>query len=309
MQLQRVPRDYLYGVALVVLATAGWSLAGLFVRQLPGLDGWQINTWRGLSTGLSLLVYLLVLYGRGIAARFRDIPPFALLACAGFFSLGSTLYVTALTLTNTANVSSIGAAAPIFAAFLSQIVLRERLGPASWFATLMALAGVTVIFHAGITAGGWAGNLAAILTALCFAGQTITLRRFAEIDMVPAICFGGFATFLLAGTVGGGFAVPSAALPVLALMGAVQLAIPLILFAKGARYVPAVTLTLLALLDVVLNPFWAWLGVGEVPAPAAFAGGAVIVGAAVISVAAGRRIAARSTLPAQGVATGSERCC
>lgn len=306
MLAQRIPRDYLYGVALVVLATCGWSLAGLFVRRLPGLDGWQINTWRGLSVGVALLAYLIVLYGRQTAARFRDIPPFAMLACAAFFSLGSTLYVTSLTLTSTANVSSIGAAAPIFTALLSTAVLREKPGPATWLATFLALAGVTVIMHAGLTAGGWAGNLAAILTALCFAGQTITLRRYASIDMVPAVCVGGLATFVLAGVVGGGFAVPRDAILVLALMGLVQLAIPLILFAKGARYVPAVALTLLALLDVVLNPFWAWLGAGEAPELAGVIGGSIILGAAALSVVAGRRMAARAPISAPASACGCD---
>jgi drug/metabolite transporter (DMT)-like permease len=38
------------------------------------------------------------------------------------------------------------------------------------------------------------------------------------------------------------------------------------------------------MLDVVLNPLWSWLGVGEVPTNSAFIGGAIIVGAVVISI-------------------------
>ena len=52
----------------------------------------------------------------------------------------------------------------------------------------------------------------------------------------------------------------------------------------GAKAVPAVTLSLVAMLDVVLNPLWSWVGVGEVPTQSAFIGGAIIVGAVVISI-------------------------
>ena len=55
-------------------------------------------------------------------------------------------------------------------------------------------------------------------------------------------------------------------MPILALMGLIQFGIPLILFARGALSVPAVTLSLIALLDVGLNPLWAWVGSVETPA-------------------------------------------
>jgi drug/metabolite transporter (DMT)-like permease len=45
-----------------------------------------------------------------------------------------------------------------------------------------------------------------------------------------------------------------------------------------------VTLTLIAMLDAVINPMWPWIFVGEKPGKAAFWGGAIIVGAVLISV-------------------------
>ena len=53
-------------------------------------------------------------------------------------------------------------------------------------------------------------------------------------------------------------------------MATVQLAIPLIFYIKGARSVPAVTLTLIAMLDAVINPLWPWIFVGENPGHAAY---------------------------------------
>jgi drug/metabolite transporter (DMT)-like permease len=141
------------------------------------------------------------------------------------------------------------------------------------------------------------------MVPISFAAQTVTLRRFRNFDMVPAICAGGFATFLLAGIMGyvfgghagGGFEVTFSQLLILVFMGPLQLSIPLVLYAKGARAVPAVTLSLIVMLDAVLNPFWSWLGVGEVPSHAAFIGGAVIVSAVVISIFGDQLISRRRT--------------
>jgi drug/metabolite transporter, DME family len=289
----QAPRPgYATGILFVLGATVGWSLAGVFVRFLPGLDGWQINCWRGFWMSVFLLVYLVAVYGRQTAKKFREVPVPALIAVAGFFTAGSTLYVTSLTMAGTATVSVIGALSPIFAGILSPWITQERPSLASWAAAFLALAGVAVIAWEGVNAGNMAGILVSLLVPLSFAGQTVSLRRYRDIDMVPAICVGGFVTFLLAGAMGyvfgghtgGGFQVTPQQMLLLAIMGPLQLSIPLIWYAKGAKAVPAVTLTLVAMLDVVLNPLWSWLGVGEVPTNSAFIGGAIIVGAVVISI-------------------------
>jgi drug/metabolite transporter (DMT)-like permease len=71
-------------------------------------------------------------------------------------------------------------------------------------------------------------------------------------------------------------------LAVITLMGAVQLTLGLILFTIGSRSVPAAQLSLIALVEPVLSPLWAWLVVRELPPVWTFAGGAVIVAAIVI---------------------------
>lgn len=280
------------GIMLVMLATIGWSLAGVFVRFLPGLDGWQINCWRGFWMSVFVLVYLVAVYGRETGSKFRQVPLGALIAVASFFTAGSTLYVTSLTLTGTATVSVIGALSPIFAGVLSPWITQERPTLASWLAALMALGGVGVIAWDGITGGNLVSILVCLLVPISFAGQTVALRRYRNIDMVPAICVGGFVTFAVAGVMGyvmpghpgGGFVVSAHEMILLAFMGPLQLTIPLILYAKGAKHVPAVTLTLVVMLDVVLSPFWAWVGAGELPAHSAYVGGGIIIMAVLISI-------------------------
>ena len=295
-------QTYGSGVTFVLLATLGWSTSGIFVRLMPGLDGWQLNTWRGYWLGVALLVYLIATYGPGTAAVFRRIPLAAMIASAGFFAVGSTLYVTSLTLVTTATISVIGASSPLFTGLLSPWVTGEKPGLAAWISAALAFAGVGVIAWDGLENGDLVGIIICVLVPIAFAGQTLTLRRYRNLDMVPAICIGGFICFLLAGTLGfttnvhgGGFNVGPREVMLLAAMGVLQLAIPLIWYARGAKSVPAVTLSLIAMLDAVLNPLWPWLFIGETPGSAAFVGGTIIVLAVFISIF-GERILALVTI-------------
>jgi drug/metabolite transporter (DMT)-like permease len=300
----RDEQSYGRGVIFVLLATLGWSLSGIFVRLMPDLDGWQINTWRGFWMSVGLMVYLVAIYGRETLARFLAVPLLGLCLSAGFFSLGSTLYVTSLTMVSTATISVIGASSPIFTGLLSPWITGERPGLAAWGAAALAMAGVGVIAWDGLETGKMLGMIISICVPISFAMQTLALRRYRNVDMVPAICVGGFVTFFaagllgfLAGHAGGGFNVGPREVLLLALMGPLQLSIPLIFYAKGARSVPAVTLSLIVMLDAVVNPLWPWLFVGEVPEPTAFIGGAIIIGAVIISIFGGRFMARRAQAP------------
>jgi drug/metabolite transporter (DMT)-like permease len=143
--------------------------------------------------------------------------------------------------------------------------------------------------------------LIAVMVPVSFAGQTLALRRYRSIDMVPAICIGGLVTFLVAGFLGfaaghtaGGFGVGPDQMLILMLMGPLQLSLPLIFYAKGAKSVAAVTSALIVMLDAVLNPLWPWLALGEMPDASAFEGGGLITGAVLLTIF-GERIVRRTT--------------
>jgi drug/metabolite transporter, DME family len=283
-------QTYGRGVSFVLLATLGWSTSGLFVRLMPELSGWELNCWRGFWTAVSIFCYLVITYGNSTFKVFARIPLLALFLSAGFFAFGSTFYVISLTLVSTAVISVIGATSPLFTGLLSPWITGEKPGWAAWAAALLALGGMGVIAWDGLEAGNTTGILVSLLVPICFAMQTLTLRRYRAVDMTPAICVGGIMAFLGAGFVGymfqagGGFDVPLKYVALLACMALVQLAIPLIWYVKGAKSVPAVTLSLIAMLDAVLNPLWPWLVVNEVPENAAFVGGGIIITAVLLSV-------------------------
>jgi drug/metabolite transporter (DMT)-like permease len=66
---------------------------------------------------------------------------------------------------------------------------------------------------------------------------------------------------------------------VLATLGIFQLGVPCMLLVFISRTLTAPEIALLALLEVVLGPLWAWLGAGEVPAGTTLIGGAIVIAA------------------------------
>lgn len=264
------------------LATLGWSLSGLFVRTAPELDGWAVNGYRAPATSLFLLIYLALRYRGEIWGHlWPRRQPHALLIAGAYFAAGSTLYVTALTKGTVASVSVLGATAPFFAALLAWLLMRERTSTVSLAATVIALIGVGVVVQAETSAlaTGWLAALISLGYAFCFAGQTVSLRKYRELEMIPGIVYGGLMVFAFITLFIGLPALPREQIGLLSLMALVQLALPLILFAIGAKHLPVVPAMLIALADVVLNPFWVWLAYGEQPPQGTLAGGALILAA------------------------------
>jgi drug/metabolite transporter (DMT)-like permease len=281
--------NYLKGVALMAAATLLLSLSGVFVRLMTTNDPWLINGYRAGSMSVALLAFLLAVYGRQTWSRFAAIGRRAMLAVSLFFAVGSTLYVIAMSRTSIANVACLTATAPVFAAILAWLLIGERSGRTAWIAMAVALLGIYVIFRDEVGIGDPVGNLVALATAACFAGQAVVVRQHRSTDLVPAVLVGGIIVAAGIPLLRGLPAVEGRDLLLILAMGVVQLAAPIVLYVRAARHVPAVHMVLIGLLDVLFNPLWAWIGAGEAPTANAIAGGGIIVAAVVLTVLGRRR--------------------
>jgi DME family drug/metabolite transporter len=63
----------------------------------------------------------------------------------------------------------------------------------------------------------------------------------------------------------------------IAYLGVIQIGLAYWLLARGLRTLPALEISLLVLLEPVLNPVWTWIMHGEQPSPLALAGGAIMI--------------------------------
>ena len=283
-------------VALMVLVTLLWSIAGVVTRHLEAARSFEVTFWRSLFNALTLTLLLVPLRG---AALFLDILAgdrviwFSGLCWATMY----TAFMVALTLTSVANVLVAMSTGPLLTALFARIFLGDRLPARTWAAIGVAGLGIGWMFGAEAARGSsLLGSLVALGVPLGSSANFTLLQHAARQareggarqDMLPAVLLG--AVLSAAATLPLAWPLQASAhdIGLLALLGVVQLAIPCLLVVRLSRELPATELALLALLEVIFGVLLAWLGAGEVPAASALAGGSLVLAALVANHLGGR---------------------
>ena len=290
----RVDVVYLRSAALVVLAGALWSTGGVLVKLVEAADSVQIVLYRSLFV-IPVVAGFMAARGRGaVLASLRSIGWNG--AFGGFLLAGAFItFVTALTVTTVANAAFVLGATPLMTALLGRFLLGEPVRPSTWAAMAAAALGVAVIAAPGLGPGRAAGTLLALASCACFALFSVLLRRARPQDGTPWLLLGALfsaaicAVLLLLGRGPGSLAISGRDLLACAAMGVVQIGCGLVAFTAGSRHLSAADLVLLAQVEVVLAPVWAWLVVGEVPALWTLAGGAIVLAAVTAQAVFGAR--------------------
>lgn len=274
-------------ILLMIIAPLLWSIAGVLTRHLDAARGFEITFWRSLFSGIFVAVALLVQFGAGRAvATVRAVGGLGILSgmmwCVMF-----VCFMIALTKTTVANTLIVMSVSPLLTAFLAWMILKQRIAQRTWIAIAAAFVGILWMFVSGMSAVGGqhlAGMLIAGAVPVAAAVNLIAIKRAGHgVDLIPAVLLGSvFSAVLMLP-----FAWPMQAswhdIGILATLGFFQLGLPCMLMVRAAKHLTAPEVSLLALLEVLLGPLWAWLGAGEVPASETLVGGAVVLGALVFN--------------------------
>jgi drug/metabolite transporter (DMT)-like permease len=265
-------------VALMVAACLLWSTAGVVARTLESARSWEVAFWRSLFAAVAMAAILGITRRRDAWAAVRDAGWPGIVSGAMFGTM-FTCFMLALTRTTIANTLIVNSLTPVFAAILGWLVLRARLPLYTWIAIAAAAGGMAWMFAAGL-GPGLSGTLIAFFIPVAAAVNVVTLRKWGRsVDLAPAVLLGGVFSALIALPFALPFAASAHDLAWLAGLGAFQLAVPCTMLVVASRYLPPAEVALLTLLEVVLGPLWAWLGVGETPSAATLAGGAIVLAA------------------------------
>ncbi len=280
-------RHPIAGPLLILGSALAFSTAGLFTRLLH-TDVWTMLFWRGLFGGLFIAGFIAWRERGATATAFRAIGRPGLLAGA-CSTLATICFINALRLTTVADVTIIYATAPFIAAAIAWLWLRQREGWLTLLASLLALIGVVIMVDAAVSAGHLAGNLLALVMTGLMALMMVLVRRHRGISMLPASCLSALACAALVWPVAQPMAVTPAELLLLALFGITQFGLGLLLLTLGSRLLSATRASLIANLELPVAPFWVWLAFGEFPALPTLIGGAIVLLAVALEMAAAPR--------------------
>lgn len=291
---------YGQGVALVLAAGALWSLMGLGLRQIEAANVWQILLWRSIGSVPVLLAFVWWTSGGRPWDQVRKVGLAGVIGGLGLvFAFAGAIY--AIQTTTIANAVFLFTASPFVAAILGWILLGERVRPWTWAAIALAVFGMHLMVREGLAMGALAGNIAALLSAVGFGAFSVALRWGKVGQMLPVSMLGGVFSAVVAAAVltvqGAPLAVSAWDMGMALAIGAVILALGMVMYTLGSRVIPAADLTLMSLIEVLLAPLWVFLFLGETATAATFVGGGVLLAAVALNATMGTR-----TQRAEGVA-------
>ncbi len=268
-------------VWMMVAVTLMWSIAGVVTRQLEAARSFEVTFWRSFFTALTLLLILPLWRGPGVVWRqLRTAPPalwWSGLCWGGMF----TSFMLALTMTSVAGVLVISSLNPLFTALLAWVFLRQRIAWFTWAAIALASVGMLWMFGSQLEGGSWQGMVVALFVPLTAAINWIVVQhahaKGADVDLVPSVLVGGALSALATLPLAWPLQATGHDIGLLALLGAVQLAIPCTLLVICARVLKAPEISLLAQLEILFGILLVWIGAGEQPGLAVLQGGALVL--------------------------------
>ena len=273
---------HLKGLLITTLGVLFVVPDSLFVRLIEA-EPLVIAFWRGIAPGVLILIALLLMEG---TKGFREVIAtgwpgwiYALL-----IGLTAPAFVLAITYTSVANVVFIFASMPVFAAVLGRVFLAETIRLRMVLTMSAVFVGLAIIAYGSQESqiASWQGDLLALFVSAAYAAALTAVRKVKNVSMIPAIPIGYIGVGLLLWPFVSPMEPVALQWPLIALHG-VFIAVATCLFTIGPRYISSAEVSLLFLLESVLAPILVWAVVGEHPGRWAIAGGAVVVGALVVS--------------------------
>jgi drug/metabolite transporter (DMT)-like permease len=268
-------------VALMLIVTLLWSIAGVVSRQLQSAASLEVTFWRSLFT--FLFVTTALLWQHGVDGLKQKLSSKALWASGVCWSVMFTAFMVALMLTSVANVLITMSISPLLTAILAWIWLGRRIKIATSIVIICAVCGIGWMFSGDAVMGKGTHTLG-IAIALCVPiasaiNWNLAQKSGVTLDLIPAVMMGALISTLFTLPFALPFKASGADLAWLALLGVLQLGFPCMLAMWCAQRLPAPELSLLCLLEVIFGVLWAWLGAGEQPSQRVIVGGTLVLAA------------------------------
>jgi drug/metabolite transporter (DMT)-like permease len=265
------------GIVAAIGAAVLFSTGGAAIK-MAAFSGLQVASLRSAIAACTLLLWV----------RGRIVWGWPTLVVAAVYACTLLTFVTSTKLTTAANAIFLQSTAPLYILFLGPLILREAFRRRDLLFMAAFGGGLALCFLGRPPATATApdpetGNVLGVLCSIAWAFTLIGLRwadrRHAEIG-ISALVVGNVIAFLVG--LPFLFPLPSASAgewATLAYLGVIQIALAYIFLTRAIAQLPAFDVSLLLLLEPVLNPIWTWLIRGEDPGPWTLAGGAVILAA------------------------------
>ena len=264
------------GALALIFAGVFLSFGGVIIRFMESSSAWQITGYRSITFSLAILLYILIKYKKDTPHAFKKIGHSGILI-ALILGFSNTCFVWGMSTTTVSNAVFIMSTGPLFAAICSYFFLKRKIGKKTFIAIAGSMFGITIMFSGGMESNNYIGNIIILGVPIGFAFQLTILNYNSHIDFMPATFLGGVFSSLIGFIFMANLDISTHDLLLCLFMGAFQVGIGFMLITIGSRYIPPHRAALFLLMEPVLAPIWAFLGVGEVPGQTEMLGGLIVL--------------------------------
>ena len=264
------------GYILVCFGGFCLSWGGFIIRSFEQASVWQILFLRSFFFLLGLTIFLFIVYKKNILTKIKTSGLPALLG--GFvLSFSFIAFVVAMSNTTVANVVFIISTQTMFLALFGFFYLKEKVSLIGSLSIFLAMSGIFIMVGDSVSSGSLFGNLVALAIPINFAILVMIIRKYKNLDMVPAIFYSGIFSCLYGLILSNSFSFTFHDIFMGFLLGVPQLALGFICITIGSRTTPSATIGLLMLSETLFAPIWVWIFLNEVPPISVFFGGVIII--------------------------------
>tara|TARA_B110000196_G_scaffold303765_1_gene299877 strand:+ start:1612 stop:2484 length:873 start_codon:yes stop_codon:yes gene_type:complete len=267
------------GSVLVLIGSICLSFGGIIVKSFEGANLWQILFWRQFFFGIIVIIYLLIRYKKNFLRSFYTAGLPGLIGGL-FLSIGFAAYVFAMYTTTVANTNFIITTETIFLAVLGYFFLKEKIDLITLTSIVLGMTGVLIILGNSLSIQSseqFLGNIVAFIMPISFAILVIIVRKYPNVDMVPAQFTAGVVAAVIGYIFAGKLSISYHDLFLAFLAGFFQIGFGFILITLGSQTTPAAVVGVLMLTESVFGPLWAWLFINENPPISVLVGGGIII--------------------------------
>ena len=265
----------IFGALCLVGAGFFLSFGGLLIRLVDNASTMQITSYRSITFSLVALTYILIKFKGRTPQAFKNIG-IGGIVLAFVLAFSNVCFVFGMSNTSVSNAVFIMSTGPLWAAVASYFFLKKIVSKKTLIAITGSMIGISIMFSQGFQSTNMLGNIIILGVPICFAIQLTLINRSSEIDFMPATFLAGILVCFLGVIFIDNHSISSHDLFLVLFMGAFQVGIGFLLITIGSRYIPPHRAALYILLEPVLAPIWAWLGVGEVPPTIELMGGLIV---------------------------------
>ena len=267
------------GPLLVFIGAVCLSFGGLIVKSFEGANLWQILFWRQFFFSITVALYLLFTYKKNFFKSFYNS------GISGFIGglilgIGFAAYIFSMYTTTVANTNFIITTETIFLAAFGYFLLKEKINLITFISIILGMSGVLIILGSSLSIQSseqFLGNMVAFIMPISFAVLVIIIRKYPNVDMVPAQFTAGIFAAIIGFLIAGNLSISPHDLFLAFLAGFFQIGFGFILITIGSQTTPAAVVGVMMLTESVFGPLWAWLFINEVPPTAVIIGGSIII--------------------------------